>query len=187
MSGQCILRENTFFKWVIRNAHNFRNVALTLAVKHQKMMAYYLDTSSFFKPSLEMDKVTMASITSYPENIQQVFCQRVPQLATVLVASSVFVDGIRYCADMIFSVGSCSGLPNFKQVKQIVAINTEILFVCNTMTAWYHEHFRSFELCGNTNPSLCVVQLKELNDVFPLTAYRFGDNLIVALRRYILC
>ena len=93
-----------------------------------------------------MDEVTTASITSYPENVQQVFSQRIPQLATVLVASAVFVDGIRYSPDMILSVGSCSGLPNFKQIKQIVAINTEILLVCNTMTAWYHEHFRSFVL-----------------------------------------
>lgn len=128
--------KHKFFKRVIRNAHNFRNVALTQAVKHQQMMAYYLDTSSFFKPSVEMDKVTTAPITSYPENVQHVFRQRIPQLSTVLVASSVFVDGIRYCADMILSVGSCSGLPEFKQIKQIVAINTEILFVCKTMTAW---------------------------------------------------
>lgn len=88
---------------------------------------------------------------------------------------------------MILSVDSCSGLPKFKQIKQIVAINTEILFFCNTMTAWYHEHLRSFELCGSANPSLCVVQLKELNDVFPLSAYRFRDNLVVTLTRYILC
>lgn len=179
--------KHKFFKQVIRNAQNFRNVVLTLAVKHPKMMAYYLDTSSFFKPSAEMDKVTTALITSYPENVQQVFRQRVPQLATVLVASSVFVDGIRYCTDMIPSVGSCSGLPTFMQIKQIVAINTDVLFVCNTMTVWYHEHLRSFEVCYSTSPSLCVVQLKELNDVFLLSAYRYGDNLIVTLRRYILC
>ena len=86
--------KHKFFKRVIRNAKNFKNVALTLAVKHQKMMAYYLDTSSFFKPSVEMDKVIIASIACYAENVQQVFCQRVPQLTSVLVASSVYVDGI---------------------------------------------------------------------------------------------
>lgn len=75
------------FKQFIRNAHNFRNVALTLAVKHQKIMAYNLDTSSFFKPSVEMDKVNTASIASYPENVRQIFCQRVPQLPTVIVVS----------------------------------------------------------------------------------------------------
>ena len=85
---------------------------------------------------------------------------------------------------MIVSVGSCSGLPSFRQIKQVVALNTEILFVCNEMTCmWYHEHLRSFELiCDNNNPFLCVVQMKELNDVFPLSGYRYGDNLVVTLR-----
>lgn len=178
--------KHTFFKQVIRNAHNFRNVALTLALT-LLMMAFFLDSSSFFKPAIEMDKVTSSSITSYPENVQQIFLQRVPQLASVLVASSVSVHGIKYSADMMLSVGSCSGLPKFKQIQKIVAINSEILFVCKVMTEWYHEHFRSYELCNSTNPSLSVVQLNELNDVFPHPAYRFGDNFIVTLRRYIHC
>lgn len=168
--------KHKFFKEVIRKAHNFRNVALTLAVKHQKMMVYYLDSSSFFKAVVEMDKVTSSSITSYPENVQHIFCQRFPQLSSVLVASSVSIDGIRYYADMMISVGSCSGLPKFKQLKKIVAINSEILFVCKEMTAWYHDHLRSYELCDSTNPSLSVVQLNELNDIFPLPTYRFGES-----------
>lgn len=180
--------KHKFFKRVIRNAHNFKNVALTLAVKHQKMMAYYLDTSSFFRPSVEMDKVTTASIRSYPEDVQQVFCRKVPQLTSVLVASSVSVDGVTYRSGMIVSVGSCAGLPSFRQIKQIVALNTEILFICNEMTAWYHEHLRSFELiCDSRNPSLCVVQLKDLNDVFPLPAYTYGQHLVVTLKRHIIC
>lgn len=84
--------KHRFVKEVVRSAHNFRNVALTLAVKHQKMMAYHLDASAFFRQSVEMDKVTTALITSYPENVQQTFYQIAPQLATVLVPSSVFVD-----------------------------------------------------------------------------------------------
>lgn len=179
----CFEGKHKFFKQGIHNAHNFKNVALTLAVKHQTMMAYYLDTSSFFKPTVEMDK-GYYSISHM--RMSNMFSARVPQLATVLVASSVFVDGSRFCPDMILSVGSFSGLPKFEQIKQDLPINTEILFVCNAMTAWYHEHFRSLELCDSTNPSVCVVQLKELNDVFLLAAYRFGDNLIVTLRRYIL-
>lgn len=148
------------------------------------MIAYFLDLSSFFNPAVEMDRVTSSSITSFPENVQQIFCQRVSQLAAVLVASSVSLDGIKYSADMMVSVGSCSGLPKFKEIKKIVAINSEILLVCKEMTAWYYEHFRSFKLCDSTNCSLSVVQPIEPNDVFPLPAYRFGDNLIVTQTLY---
>lgn len=179
--------KHTFFKETIKNARNFRNVALTMAEKHQKMIAFHLGVNSFFRPSVELDKVTTQPITSYPKNVQQIFSQKIPGLAKVLDVSSVSVDGITYSPDMIISVGSCSGVPEFKQIKQIVTINTEILFVCQKKTAWYHEHYRSFELCDIPDSSQCVVQLHELNDVFPLPGYRFGGNLIVTLKRFILC
>lgn len=67
---------------------NFRNVALTMAIKHQKMIAYYLDTSSIFKSSNDMDTVTMALISN------KFFCQRVPQLMTVLVIISLHVQAM---------------------------------------------------------------------------------------------
>lgn len=74
MSEQCDLKESPdFSNRVICNSRNFRNVALTMAVRHQKMMAYSLDTSSFFKLSAEMDNVTTESVTSFPENVQHVF------------------------------------------------------------------------------------------------------------------
>lgn len=89
---------------------------------------------------------------------------------------------------MVVSAGSCSGLPEFRQITQIFAIHTEIMFVCRVMSAWYHEHLRSYEVCySNVTPSLSVVPLSELNDVFPLSAYRIGGKLMVTLKRCILC
>ncbi|KAK7886515.1 hypothetical protein WMY93_026136 [Mugilogobius chulae] len=52
--------KHKFFKRVIRNAQNYKNVALTLTVKHQLMMSYCLESSSFFRHSVEMDKVFTA-------------------------------------------------------------------------------------------------------------------------------
>lgn len=40
--------KHKFFKQVIRGAHNFRNVLLTLADRQQKMIAYHSDSASFF-------------------------------------------------------------------------------------------------------------------------------------------
>lgn len=180
--------KHKFFKKVIRDAQNYRNVALTLAVKHQKAVSYHLDSASFFKPSVEMEKVTTVSVSSFPENIQRVFSQKIHKPAAVLVASSVCLDGVTYKADMVVSAGSCSGLPEFRQITQIVAVHTEIMFVCRVMSAWYHEHLRSYEVCySDVTLPLCVVPLSELNDVFPLSAYRISGKLMVTLKRYILC
>lgn len=151
------------------------------------MMAFHLNATSFFKPAIEVNKMKSVMVSSFPENVQNWLCQRNKQLNTVLVASSVCIDGIKYSSDMVISVGSCAGLPDFRQIAKIV-INTDIAFVCRLMTSWYDEHLRAYELCGNHLPTLsAVTQLSELNDVFPLSLYRVHGKQFVTLKRYILC
>lgn len=178
--------KHKFFKQVIRNTKNFKNVPQTLAVRHQRMMAYNVDSSSFFKPSIQMDKVTVTLVSSFPENIQNLLKQRYAAQNTVLVASSVSIDSIKYSPDMIVSVGACSCLPDFRQIHKILVINSDVLFVCKHLTSWYNEHLRSYELCSHVS-SLSVNMLSDLNDPFPLAAYRIRGRTFVTLRHYILC
>lgn len=177
--------KHKFFKKVVRHAHNFKNLTLTLAIKHQKMIAFHLATTSFFKPCMEINKVKSVMVASFPESVQNSIYLRNAQQNTVLVASSVCIDGIKYSADMLISVGSCSGLPDFRQITKIVVINTKIIFVCRLMTSWYNEHLRAYELCSSHLSTL--TQLTELNDVFPLSLYRVKGKQLVTLKRYILC
>lgn len=43
--------KHRFFKRVVHNTQNFKNVLKTLATRHQHMVAYYLSAPSFFKPN----------------------------------------------------------------------------------------------------------------------------------------
>lgn len=178
--------KHKFFKKIVHHSHNFKNIPLTLAIRHQEMMAFHLASTSFFKPSIEIHKVKSVMVSSFPENVQNWLNQRNNQLNTILVASSVCIDGIKYSADMVISVGSCAGLPDFRQIAKIVVINTEIAFVCRLMTAWYDEHLRVYDLCHSHLPTFLVTQLSELN-VFPLSLYRVHGKHFVTLKRYILC
>lgn len=179
--------KHKFFKKVVRESQNFKNVAMTLATKHQKALSYFLDCSSFFRPAAGMTKVAMVSVTSFPSDVQRVLPQNVTAPGSVLVASSVCIDGIKYNTDMMLCIGSCSGLPEFGQITQIVAANPDILFVCKRMTAWYHKHFRSYQLCYTDGPCMCVVKLSDLYDVFPLSAYNVQGKLMVTLKRFVIC
>lgn len=53
--------KHKFFNKVIRDAQNFKNVAMTLAVKHQKALSHQLDCSHFFKLAVEMTNVLVAT------------------------------------------------------------------------------------------------------------------------------
>ena len=81
-----------------------------------------------------MNKVKAVTV---PENVQNCLYHRNTNQNTVLVVSSVCIDGIKYSADMVISVGSCSGLPDFRQIAKIVVINIDMIFVCRLMTSWY--------------------------------------------------
>ena len=52
------------------------------------------------------------------KNVQNCLYHRNTNQNTVLVVSSVCIDGIKYSADMVISVGSCSGLPDFRQIAK---------------------------------------------------------------------
>lgn len=134
-------------------------------------MGFHLSSPSFFKPPVEIQKLKAVIVSSFPDDVQQCRFQMNGQQNTVLVASSVCVDGIKYAPDMIVSVGSCSGLPDFRQITKLVVINTQVVFVCRQMTLWYNEHLRSYELCCSHLSPQSVTELSELNNVFPLSAY----------------
>ena len=48
--------KHSFFKKVVRDVNNFKNILFTLASRHQLMLAYYLEMTSIFKPDIETGK-----------------------------------------------------------------------------------------------------------------------------------
>lgn len=123
-----------FFKRVIREVYNFWSVPLTLADRHPKIMAYHFDAATLFSPAWEMDKVKSVLVSSLSNSVQQHLLTIYGPQSTVLVATSV-IDGIRYANDMLVSVGSCAGLPEFRQIHLILIVNTNVMFICRE---WLH-------------------------------------------------
>lgn len=87
---------------------------------------------------------------------------------------------------MVVSVGSCGGLLEFRQIKQVLVLNADIVFLCKPMIVWYHEHLRAYELTQSST-GFVATQLTEFNDIFPLSAYRVRGTFFVSLKHYILC
>lgn len=152
--------KHKFLKNIIHETQNFENVPLTLARRHQKMMAYNLDCSSFFKPALHVNKVKSIMNSALSETIQDILHQRWGLQNTVLSAVSVNIDGLNYAADMVVSVGSRGALPEFRQIKQVLVVNADIVFLCKPMIAWYHENLCAYELTQSST-GLVATQLTE--------------------------
>lgn len=145
--GLCTFKLNTaLFKHEVKYTHSFRNILLSLAVKHQLMVAYHLHGSKIVQPSLQVTKLSTVDLTVLRKDIREALETKFPGESCVQVANTVCYSGTSYSTGMILAHGSPGGLPDFVELIQIVVVNGKVGFLVKCLNAWYIEHLRSYEL-----------------------------------------
>lgn len=179
--------KHSCFKRIVRDSHNTKHILKTLANRHQLMQAYVQESFNLFKPVLQVSKVKTIRAASLEPNLKAAIERKLGCLNTLSFATTVTVHGTTYTKGLIVSVGSCSGLPEFSMIQNILITNGEVLLILKSLASWYIEHLRAFDVVGSAYGELHVKLLKELNDFYPLTGYRVGARLLVCLKRFIHC
>lgn len=77
--------KHSFFKKVVHDTHNWKNVLLTLSSKHQQMMAYYLDSGNLLKPKLYVENVKLARVSELDPSLKCEIQKKYPHLDSVSV------------------------------------------------------------------------------------------------------
>jgi hypothetical protein len=173
--------KHRFFKRVIHDTQNFKNVVKTLATRHQHMVAYYLSAPSFFKPHQQASNVSSVLVAVLPDVAQQYIRQKTDS-SVVYSTSNITLDGTMYDVGRFVSVGQEGGLPQFSRIEQILLVNSDVMFLCREHKSCYIEHLRSYKLYpGN----LTVNNILELNDSLPLSAYHVEGQLLLTPKRFI--
>lgn len=172
-----------FFKRVVRHAHSFRNIILSLSVKHQMMIAYHLHDSKVVQPSLQVTKLAEVDLTVLREDIKGAVEAKYPGKSCIHLANAVCYSGTTYTTGMILANGSKGGLPDFGELIQVVVVDGKPGFIVKCFNAWYIEHLGSYEL-ENTS-TIKVLEPAQLSDIFPLVAYTIAGKRMVTLKRYI--
>lgn len=178
--------KHSFFKQVVRHTNNFRNVLMTLAIRHQMMMAYHMyGTSDVGKTALSVTKISVMPLVLLHSDIQKALREISPFLSSVQLTSAVTYYGTKYTEGMIVSYDSTGGLPDFAEIIQIVILDKRVYFVVKLLAAWYEEHLRSFQLVDTVK--IILLQQQKLNDTYPLALYSVGGKRLVTLKRHICC
>ena len=186
--GQWTMRfeaKHSFFKQVARHTNCFRNVPLTLAFKHQQMIAYHI-TASHLKSTLEVSNVSMLPVDVLNQEVVLHLRQKHPTINEVHFAKHATLKGISYRVGMLIPYGSTGGLPDFAEIIQICIVENSVSFVVRVLCAWYHEHFRAYELTISPNREVAVVDAEHLLDAYPLCDYTVGVRRMVTLKRHII-
>lgn len=101
------------------------NIPKTLANKHQQQMAYHLSLPNFFKPSVETVAVKNVFVNTLTPEVQGVIHQ-ITNSPTVYHTSKIAIQSIYYVSGMFLCTGVRGGLPQFKQIVDIILVNDQV-------------------------------------------------------------
>lgn len=175
--------KHSFFKRAIRHTNCFRNILLSLALKHQLMLAYYLHGTDIMNPALSVSNMSSVPLDVLKENLQKAVQKKFPGETCLQVANSVTCYGTSYSVGMILPYGSTGGLPDFVELLLILIVQGQPAFAVKCLHSWYCEHLRSFEL--ESTRHVMVLNQQELTDFYPLAPYTVEQKRFVTLKRHI--
>lgn len=184
--GQWTMRfeaKHSFFKQVSRHTKCFKNVPLSLAVKHQLMISYYLRPCSLQKPDFETHDVTTVSVDVLTQAAVERIKLKYPSVSEVHLTKSVISKGVEFRNGMIVAQGSTSGLPDFCEILQICLVQERLCFIARKLSSWYREHYRAFEI--HETRDITLLEIGDLPDLYPLAAYSIESMRMVTLKRFL--
>ena len=178
--------KHSFFKKVVHNTRNFKNILHTLATRHQLMLSYYLEMPTVFKPNIETGRVSAVSVAILDAAIREAIWNKFEGLDSVSLTSTAYVKGTKYSKGMVLSVGQTCGLPDFGRVLEICVVDGCISFIMELFAASFLEHLRCYQLARRDPAATVVVDPDDLNDYTPLAAYPVEGKLLISPRTLIL-
>ncbi len=165
-----------FFKRVILDTHNFKNVLKTLATRHQHMMAYHFSAPMFFRPHTQASSVTSVQVSTLPQ-VTKDFTETKTDSQNINRAPKVSINATEYAKVMFVSTGQTGGPPTFGRFEHVLLVNNCASFLYRKYECWYSEHLRSFELTFLDNSY--EHQLSEQNDTVSLTVHNIDGHLML--------
>ncbi len=93
--------KHSFFKKVARHTNCSKNIMLTLAAKHQHMIAYQIHSCSLKKSTLEATSVSTLPVDVLNKEVVTVLRQKYPGINKVHLAKNVTNNVINYRTGML--------------------------------------------------------------------------------------
>ncbi|KAK0148422.1 hypothetical protein N1851_011247 [Merluccius polli] len=120
--------KHKIFKKIVHDTNNYKNVLKTLSERHQSMMAFYLSSPRFFKPSVQTSKVESVYVDSLPVDTH-VLISSMTDSSSVYRTKQVTIEGTTFVTGMFVCTETHAALPEFKEIRNIFLIQNDIFFL----------------------------------------------------------
>lgn len=176
--------KHSYFKSVVHDVRNFKNILLTLAAKHQLMMAHYLDVPSLFPPVISVQKVKHVRTCTLDVQQKAAVLQKYPHRRDVSLTPDVHLNGTHYSKGMVLSSVEESGFPEFFRILSMLVNGNTVSFICRKLSSWYVEHYRCYEVSDTCTTQ--ILEPEDFSDHYPLISYNVQGKAMISLKRFLL-
>ena len=175
--------KHSFFKRVVNESKNFKNVCKMLSERHQRLQCYLMASGSLFNKTYFVVKngvvVPLSFSPPFLPHLQSSF----PGTDTILWIKNCRYNGIEYHSDLCIIDGFSGGLPTFCRIFAIAAHGAKALLLCVSQESFYNEHMHSYEV--HDTGVYHVHSFAELKDYYPLPRYVIKSDNYVTLKHYV--
>ena len=150
-----------YFKNIVQIG-NFKNITLTLTKRHQRWLAYHIQSDNLFTSDITRGPIIQSkTLKEETKPIQDLLQQNIHGISSddnCVSLRWVTINGIKYTCENCFLMTSVekSDIPNFGQVAAIVSINmsTISLVISSCKVIGYNSHLLAYAVEFNDNLSL---------------------------------
>ena len=180
-----------FFKQASHLA-NFKNVAFSLANRHQRWLCYELGSKNILRVSVEcgppMRDYGLRLISEESKNIQECLINAYPQLSlesTVFRPTWVRRDGILYQANNTWLITGSDGLdPKFSFLNNLLVIGGDIIIfvvsICDII--YFDSHYHAYVI--EVTSKQILVSVDDLLDFHVYHSCKLSDGLTYVSLKY---
>lgn len=168
---------------------NFKNIALSLSYRHQRLLCYELSTGKLLTSPTETGPCSDPSlVSSQPQHVQENLKCIIPGLsieAPFCRATWVKKDGLTFKKSNCYVIiGSARLNPIFGRVDDILMFHGDlcILFVTHFITDYFDDHFHAYVVRQSTDKS--YISSNALREPCVLHVHACHSILYIYLKHY---
>ena len=168
---------------------NFKNIALSLAFRHQRLLCYELSTSKLLDTGIETGPCSEVSVvSSEPQHVQESLRAVIPGVsseATISRPAWIKKDGLTFKKNNCYVVmDSDEYNPKFGRVDDILVLGGDlcILLITHCITEYFDSHFHAYVIHPSLDKS--YVCCDDLRNACILHVHRCHGILYVYLKYY---
>jgi len=161
--------KHAFFKQVVRDCKNFKNIPKMLAARHQLLQCYLSESGALFSHGLSSVSKGDYVPRSFFPHFQFLLQARFPHIQMFTRLQHVTVNGTEYAPGLYVIDSFFCGLTQFCKIECIVGCGEDLLLLCVHQSCHYAEHLRSFVVEDTSDYHIHSVT--ELVDYYPLPGY----------------